>query len=189
MKSLKRAFTLVEVNLAIFIMAGGVLAMVSLYSLGFRESQQSRDDVAAAGYADAFFAPLVAGLSSTTNSWNQWTAIDGSGSSESPKICESVLPADGWSAYVESAGNEKSQNFKVKGGCNGLADRVFQALMNAVGSTYKGSPAQKPPYYALVATRRGGTISLGFRSSRRLDQLMSQPIYYTEVRFQGDPNR
>lgn len=189
MKSLKRAFTLVEVNLAIFIMAGGVLAMVSLYSLGFRESQQSRDDVAAAGYADAFFAPLVAGLSSTTNSWNQWIGIDGSGSSETPELCESVLPADGWSAYVESAGNEKSQDFKVKSSCNGIADGVFQKLMNAVGSSYKGDPGQKPPFYALVATRRGGTISLGFRSSRRLDQLMSQPIYYTEVRFQGDPSR
>lgn len=188
MKSLKRAFTLVEVNLAIFIMAGGVLAMVSLYSLGFRESQQSRDDVAAAGYADAFFAPLVAGLSSTTNSWNKWKGIDGNGSSKTPEVCESVLPRDGWAAYVKTAGNQKTQDFIVEKSCNTIADGVFGSLMNAVDSTHKGAPSQKPPYYALVATRRGGTISLGFRSSRRLDQLMSQPIYYTEVRFQGDPN-
>jgi Tfp pilus assembly protein PilV len=32
-------FTLMEVNLAVFIMAVGVLAMVSLYPLAFRESQ------------------------------------------------------------------------------------------------------------------------------------------------------
>ena len=48
---LQRAFTLIEVNLAIFIMAGGVLAMISLYSCGFRESRQSREDVASAALA------------------------------------------------------------------------------------------------------------------------------------------
>ena len=50
---LQRAFTLIEVNLAIFIMAGGVLAMISLYSLGFRESRQSREDVAASAIAES----------------------------------------------------------------------------------------------------------------------------------------
>ena len=65
MKRMRRAFTLVEVNLAIFIMATGVLGMVSLYSLGFRENRQSEEDVASAGLADAVFAPLVAGLSAT----------------------------------------------------------------------------------------------------------------------------
>ena len=39
MNRMRQAFTLMEVNLAIFIMAAGVLGMVSLYSLGFRESR------------------------------------------------------------------------------------------------------------------------------------------------------
>ena len=60
----KKAFTLIEVNLAIFIMAGGVLAMISLYSLGFRESRQSREDVASSAMADAILNPLVVALSS-----------------------------------------------------------------------------------------------------------------------------
>ena len=59
---LQRAFTLIEVNLAIFIMAGGVLAMISLYSLGFRESRQSREDVAASAIADEVLNPLVVAL-------------------------------------------------------------------------------------------------------------------------------
>ena len=49
----KLGFTLMEVNLAIFIMATGVLAMVSLYPLGYRENQQSRDDVWAASEAES----------------------------------------------------------------------------------------------------------------------------------------
>lgn len=187
MSRLRSAFTLVEVNLAIFIMAGGVLAMVSLYSLGFRESQQSRDDVAAAGYADAFFAPIVAGLSATNVQWSAWRNI---GNSMNGETCDAVLPNNGWSSYVESAGSNNSQDFKISSSCNSTADGVFSSLLSAARGNFRGSlPGQKPRYYALVATRRGGSISLGFRSSRRRDQLMSQPIYYTEIHFQGDPNQ
>ena len=50
---MRRAFTLIEVNLAILIMAGGILAMVSLFSFGYRENSQSREDVAGAAMADA----------------------------------------------------------------------------------------------------------------------------------------
>ena len=42
------AFTLIEVNLAMLIMAGGILSVVGLYALGFRENRQGREDVAAA---------------------------------------------------------------------------------------------------------------------------------------------
>ena len=58
----RAAFTLMEVNLAIFIMAVGVLAMTSLYPLGFRESQQARDDVRAAVVADDVLGQLTAAL-------------------------------------------------------------------------------------------------------------------------------
>ena len=37
----RHAFTLIEVNLAMFVMAVGTLGLVSLYSLGYRENQQS----------------------------------------------------------------------------------------------------------------------------------------------------
>ena len=188
---LKSAFTLVEVNLAIFIMATGVLAMVSLYSLGFRESQQSRDDVAAAGYADAFFAPLVAGLSATNTQWSTWRDLGSTPSGDGNLVCDKVLPRDGWGTYVRSGDTDKSEHFRVNTTCNSEANGVFSSLMGAARSPYSGSRPSMPDnvYYALVATRRGSTISLAFRSSRRRDQLMSQPIYYTEVHFQGDPNK
>ena len=186
---LKKAFTLVEVNLAIFIMATGVLGMVSLYSLGFRESQQSTDDVAAAGYADAFFAPIVAGLSATNTTWGQWSTI-GKAITDSEVNCDRVIPDNGWLAYVENVGSDRTADFKINQGCNGEAEKAFKELMNAAQSPFRGNlPSDKPNYYALVATRRGSTITLAFRSSRRRDQLMSQPLYYTEVHFQGDPNQ
>ena len=191
MMRLKSAFTLVEVNLAIFIMATGVLGMVSLYSLGFRESQQSREDVAASGYADAFFAPLVAGLSATNTVWSKWSTIGKApDSTDGKKVCDRIIPDDGWGAYVSSANGDKSEEYRVEQNCNTTADSAFDELMNAAVGNFQGStPSQRPKYYALVATRRGSVISLAFRSSQRRDQLMSQPLYYTEVHFQGDPNR
>ena len=183
---MRRAFTLIEVNLAIFIMAAGVLGIVSLYSLGLRENSQSVEDVASAGFADAFFAPLVAGLSSTNLTWNSWCGIGSGGSGD--KNFNGIEPSKGWSDYVDTVGDKMKKTFRVKSGCNGTADGVFGKIAGAFGST--GVSVSKPTipgdyYYGLVATRRGSTISLAFRASRRLQTLMSQPIYYTEVHFQG----
>lgn len=196
MRRMSRAFTLIEVNLAIFIMAAGVLAMVSLYSLGFRESRQSEEDVSAAGFADAFFAPLVSELSSTNMTWQRWSQIgdtpqsDSSGGADPKLACDGVTQnGKGWGAYVRSVGTEKSSRFRVQD-CNSLADQVFSEILGkAQDGVSRQQPSVKPEYYGLVATRRGGTISLAFRASRRKDLLMSQPIYYTEVHFQGRTDR
>ena len=192
MMRVKQAFTLVEVNLAIFIMAVGVLAMVSLYSLGFRESRQSEEDVAAAGYADAFFAPLVSELSSTNLKWSVWCEIgddpkSDSGGGKDPKLyCDAITQdGEGWSAYAKPVGNQKDGRYRIQD-CNSLADKVFNDILGkAQDGISRSQPAQKPEFYGLVATRRGGMISLSFRCSRRKDMLLSQPIYYTEVHFQG----
>lgn len=179
---IRRAFTLIEVNLAILVMAGGVLGMVALYSLGLRENNQSVEDVASAGFADAMFAPLVATLSSRDLTWSDWcnAVPDAQG-----KICSGLAPAGGWAAYVRETDN--GTDYLVESGCNGLADGVAGAITGLGSANVSASPPSigNDYKYALVATRRGSTISLAFRVSRRLQTLMSQPIYYTEVHFQG----
>ena len=67
-----RGFTLMEVNLAICIMAVAILGMVALYPLGFRENQHSRDDVVAAAVAEGILNPIVAALSTTKITWIAW---------------------------------------------------------------------------------------------------------------------
>ena len=202
MMTFRKAFTLMEVNLAIFIMAGGVLAMVSLYSLGMRESRQSVEDVAAAGYADAVFAPLVAKLSSRNLTWQGWTSIGSTPAGEGSKVCDGVTQnGKGWAAYVQKVGSDASGLFRVDSGCTSKAQQAFEEIANAQEDTTASAggqgqasdsalniawPALPNDYhYGLVATRRGSTISLAFRASRRRDGLMSQPVYYTEVHFQG----
>lgn len=191
MTGLRKAFTLMEVNLAIFIMASGVLAMVSLYSLGMRESRQSTEDVASAGYADAVLAPLVAKLSSTNMTWQGWTSIGSTPYGEGSKVCDGLTQGGrGWFDYVQRVGAEDSGLFRVDSGCSSKAKQAFNeiaaAQMGAGDSISISWPSVPDDYfYGLVATRKGSTISLAFRASRRRDGLMSQPLYYTEVQFQG----
>ena len=197
MTSLRKAFTLMEVNLAIFIMASGILAMVSLYSLGMRESRQSTEDVAAAGYADAVFAPLVAKLSATNLTWQGWTSIGSAPSGEGSKVCDAVSPSGGWGAYVQKVGSNASGLFRVtvNPGPNGNVNKVFSDVRGAAVASGTENisiawPTALPDdyVYGLVATRKGSVISLAFRAARRKNGLMSQPVYYTEVHFQGVDN-
>lgn len=169
----KSGFTLMEVNLAVFVMAVGVLAMVGLYPLGFRESQQSRDDVAGALLADAVLNPLVMALSSTNMTWSTWQNICG-GQGRS-------VPANGWKAFCRGSSYAP------------ISNPSGNAVISKISNAYGGPGSLSVPasggsglYYALVATQTDvGTIRLGFRASRRAGQLFNQPFYYTEVHFQG----
>ena len=86
---MKKAFTLMEINLAILIMAAGILSMISLYSLGFRQSSQSREDVAGTAFADAVISPIVMACSDTSLKWSQFRG-------------EWHYPSkEGWGAYLD----------------------------------------------------------------------------------------
>ena len=204
----KRAFTLIEVNLAIFIMAGGVLAMISLYSLGFRESRQSREDVASAAYADLVLNPLVTALSSTNMAWTAWTGIsfgevdsaDGDGKVHVLPEKSSGGEDSGWLAYIKTEGNDQNKTYYVHRDPSGIADGVYSSLMSkADKSLIPGSVQNRPVLpkgmtYALVASRESKNspvITIAVRCVRKnlRNMLMAQPVFSTEVRFQGDPNR
>ncbi|MBR6586836.1 MAG: hypothetical protein IKK82_05380 [Kiritimatiellae bacterium] len=199
----KKAFTLIEVNLAIFIMAGGVLAMISLYSLGFRESRQSREDVASSAMADAILNPLVVALSSRDLTWSQWknlnleransgiNAGDGNGSTIQ------VLPKDGWLAYFDTKGSGVDKTYYVSSDPASKANGVYSELLKADKTGYSLPGSVTLPQgmtYALVASRESEhspIITLAVRCVRKnlRNTLMSQPVFSTEVRFQGDPNQ
>ena len=186
----RRGFTLLEVNLAIFIMATGVLVMCGLYSLGFRENRQSVEDVASAAFADAYLGPLVQGLSATNMEWSTWIQIgDTPSQSETLSVASGVWPQEGWMAYVQRVGN--TANYRVKGDPRSTADGVFNKVLAKIPSPYKGSnPGLSGDFqYGLVVTRCGATVQLAFRASRRKEALMSQPLFVSEVHFQGDPEK
>ena len=198
----QHGFTLIEVNLAIFIMAGGVLAMISLYSLGFRESRQSREDVAAAVCADAVLNPLVIALSSTNVTWSSWKSMSGFSSvSKGIKAGTGggaiyVNPANGWHAYFKTYGKGKDTKYRVTSNPKTTADGVFRDIRSSGDGSGLPSAPKVPQgmTYALVASReseQSPVITLAVRCVREnlLNTLMAQPVFATEVHFQGNPDR
>src|SRR5574344_480379 len=118
---MKKAFTLIEVNLAMLVMAGGILSIVGLYAFGFRENRQSREDVSAAAYADAVVSPLVMAISATNQKWSVFRR-------------ELFLPGpEGWGEYLN--------NGVVKNDPQGKAQAVYARIMSDFGSVLPSKPS------------------------------------------------
>jgi Tfp pilus assembly protein PilV len=58
-------FSLIEVNMAVFVLAVGILSMAVLYPLGLRESMQSQADIKQSMFADYVLSLAVAQASKT----------------------------------------------------------------------------------------------------------------------------
>ena len=195
----KKGFTLLEVNLAVFLMAVGVLSICALYSLGFRENRQSVEDVAGAAWAELYLSPLIQGLSATNMSWSAWTEIGVEPSTSATKnrnVAEGVWPRGGWRDYIQGTPSFIGGNMRyrvVDSPREDLANPVWGWVNQQIPSSYQGAnPSTSIPRdfeYALVVTRRGTIIQLAFRCARRRETLMTQPAFVTEVRFNGDPEQ
>ena len=114
---MKRAFTLIEVNLAMLIMAGGVLSIVGLYSLGFRENRQSREDVTSTAFADAVISPLTVMIGATNVTWASFRR-------------EFYYPPNkkGWGAYFDgSSGLVKSSPSKSYSGSGAFSSMALKS--------------------------------------------------------------
>ena len=191
-KGFHKAFTLMEVNLAILVMAGCVLSVVTLYSLGFRENKQSMEDVAAAAYADAVLGKLATALSDPNVDWDDFKQIVNTKNVNGDVT--STNPENGWGDYFDSDGDALDSGSAIS-----KAQTVFSQTMQKIrsGST-SGIDATMPP----VPTKSIGSVGLvvrlklkgdtplpvaqiSFRASRDARSLMSSPMYFTEVAFQG----
>ncbi|MBQ3314558.1 MAG: prepilin-type N-terminal cleavage/methylation domain-containing protein [Kiritimatiellae bacterium] len=193
-KAYRRGFTLLEVNLAVFIMSTGILAICALYSLGFRENRQSVEDVAGAAFAELYLSPLVQGLSATNMPWSAWAEIGDEPSrsaTRSQNVADGVWPRSGWRDYVQPIEDTRQLRYRVVGSPRSLADSAWNGVNGKLQSPYRGTKPSIPSdyEYALVVTRRGTIVQLAFRSARRRETLMTQPTYVTEVRFCGNPDK
>jgi type II secretory pathway pseudopilin PulG len=172
---MRKAFTLIEVNLAILVMAGGILSIVGLYSLGFRENRQSAEDVAAAAYADAVISPLVMALSAPDVTWQQFNSIGN-------------YPGDrGWAEYFNSDGIVDKD---PEGKAQSVYARVKSAVGDSNGVLVWPSAAAGGLRAGLVVLhnreRDSGIVRIAFRATKIPGLLLSAPMYYAEVRFQGE---
>jgi len=198
----KKAFTLMEVNLAIFIMAVGLLAMVALYPLAYRESRQSQDDVKSAAVADCVLNTLTAALSSRNIEWRDWVngIEEAYGKTEKGKHLKG-----GWLAYCDEVQNPETHATtfapKKRSQINSLAKQVFGALAD-INKDHKPSWPVDDEFACAIVAQWGqmpvydGTgmqmmddrsrVTISLRLTRRIGDLLGQPVFYTEVHFQGD---
>lgn len=160
------------------VMALGALSIVGLYAFGYRESSQSREDVEATALADQVIGPLVMAITHTNQSWQAFER-------------EFSFPEGGWAAYLDGNGEVSSDP-------DGMAQDVFAKAMTELGasSLTPGIQASFPSAgralsCGLVVQHERGSalVRIGFRATARPSTLLSMPLFYTEARFQGDPNR
>lgn len=175
---MRKAFTLMEVNLAILIMAGGVLSVVSLFALGYRENRQSREDVASTAYADAVLSPLIMACSATNLKWSvfreQWSVPGDAGwgdyFNQSTGLVENNPDAKAKAAFSTAMG-------KFKGAASGSFDVPIEWPTSAAGGLKAG--------LVISHDKDAAVVKIAFRATRNASELLSMPMYYTEVRFQG----
>lgn len=176
---MKKAFTLIEVNLAMLVMAGGILTIVGLYAFGFRENRQSREDVAATALADSVMSPLVMALSATNVTWSSFRNIGNYPSKE------------GWKDYFNAKG-------VVTTDPQARALGVFSSTMGALSFDGSYDGERSFPSAAMNGTGMScglvvlhdpdsAVVRIAFRAvkSDMPGQLLGMPQFYTEVRFQG----
>ena len=174
---MKRAFTLIEVNLAIMVMAVGILGIISLYAFGFREERQSREDVASAAYADAVMGPLVTALTATNVKWSAFRKIPDS-------------PGEfGWGHYLENRSTGK-----VVSNPEGLAQSAYTRTISALNigdgfpSGFQVSRQKAGNLKAALVVMHdedSAIVRISFRAVDKSNLLFAAPLYYTEARFQG----
>ena len=179
---MKRAFTLIEVNLAMLIMATGILTVVGLYAFGYRENRQSREDVAATAYADAVVGHLMAALTSTNVWWSDF------------KELKKYPGNNGWGEYFDSNGI-------VSADPEAKAQNAFNSVMSdlKISSRCPGFDAKYPSSAkgncglsaGLVVLHEPNSriVGIGFRATKLPGTLLSMPMYYCEARLQGDPDK
>lgn len=177
---MKKAFTLMEVTLAMSIMAMGVLAIVSLYSFGFRENRQSAEDVAGVAFAQAVISRLTTALSATNLTWASFNSLE-------------KYPSErGWADYFNiNTGIVESDPTPT-------ARTAFSTAMGRLSFEGGDAPDTSWPSAAESGLRGGlliyhepgsAIVRIAFRSSQLVSTLLATPLYYTVVRFQGVDNR
>jgi len=165
-KQTKTGFSLIEVNMAIFIVAVGIMSMVVLYPLGLRESSQGAADLKQSMFADYVLNQVVALASQTNIPWSRWQA-------EIPKIDNYPNVKGG---PDQSLPSWIQDNLNVPGDWQNMAGRyrVTCCLVPGASDKIMGVMVQSSDLVKTVS---------------QYSQFSNNPTYYAEVMFQGDPTK
>lgn len=181
----RKAFTLVEVNFAIGAFAIGLLTIMALFSLAFKEGRQSSEDIQTTAAADAIFSQLVMAASSTNLVWSRFSEIESYPDGADTR---------GWEVYTRGAGYLpiKDPSSTANGAISGFLSELAQCSSSPAGfPTAIADPSNGDLKYGVLIQHTPGDriIRFSFRAARISSMLFSAPLYYTEAVFQGDPTK
>jgi len=171
-------FSLMEINMAIFVMAVGILGLVALYPLGLRESTQGQADIKQSMFADYFLNQAIALASRTNITWTDWQNNVKELSKDTP------LPIN--------LGKTRS-DLPIY-----LTEKFLTQRIKIKDPNWTDPPEEDSQYrisWCSVPGTQGRIVGIMVQSSDLVKtvssytQYSNNPIYYAEVMFQGDPTR
>lgn len=142
-KKIKTGFSLIEVNMAILIAAGGMLSLFALFPVGLRQSVMSEADLHQAAFASSFFEAIAANVKKIddVDDWNAvevfWkTAVTGTGIPD-----QLLTPAVVKTKVAEATGE------LIEGGLNTEAEklRYVSRETDTVDSNFSAPKLKLPP--------------------------------------------
>jgi hypothetical protein len=157
MKRQQAGFSLMEVNIAVFVMAVGILSMVVLYPLGLRESTQGQADLKQAMFADFLLNQAVAAAAQTNVPWTEWRKVP-----RPPANLLNSLPRFMSESMQMSGTGKMTEHEQYEIACclvPGFSDKLMGILVQ----------------------------STELEKVKGLSQYSNNPVFYAEVMFQGDP--
>lgn len=149
----KQGFSLIEVNMAVFVMAAGILSMAVLYPLGLRESMQAQADIKQAMFADYVLSVAVA------------TACKEENQGKSPEDMETIIK----DVVRQAVGREKA--FQYESG--GVYVYEFDVIKTDGGSDR---------LLGIMVRSLDMDLGAGSAKAKN-SRLQAQPFYYAEVRY------
>jgi hypothetical protein len=174
----KAGFSLMEINMAVFVMAVGILGMITLFPLGLNEGVQGRADLKQSMFADHALNQVTALLSSTNVYWTKWIDLNHTCWPERVEIGQAEYPL----ADLSNLG----------GGLD--AEQELSKLLD--GWKIGGENMTKKHYRVFFDLTDGPSskvMGIGVRSTEtdktKYQLYTNNPLYYAEVLFQGDPMR
>lgn len=157
-KRRRAAFSLIEVNMAILIIAIGMLSLMSLFPLGLRESSLAHGDMLQAATADYILGRVRAEAQQVTafSEWRNTDAMRNRLAGEFTRSGIGTLP-----------------NFPGDGDCMRYRLRIDRSQRQQIGG---------------IDTRSDWIYGIAVQSTeRRSGDFVGNTWFYTEVIFHGDP--
>lgn len=143
----RAGFSLMEVNMAVFVLSVGILSMIVLYPLGLRESMQGQADIKQSMFADYMLNQAVGIASQTNITWTQWHSVDGLAPGNWPSFIQNEMDKPSWTDAPQLGDRYEVSCALVPG----MSDRVMGIMIQSTDMTKNyDNYTNNPIYYAEV---------------------------------------